>query len=303
MVHSHSHLDNHHDGHHHAHDSHRSLQTAFFLNLFFTLLEIVGGLWTNSLAILSDALHDLGDSFSLGLSWYLERVSKKGTDRRFSYGYRRFSLLAALLNTIILLAGGIFVISEAIPRLFNPSPANARGMLLFAIAGILVNGLAVLRLRGSQSLNVQGVAWHLLEDVLGWVAVLVASIVLLFWDLPIIDPILSLLITSYVMWNVARNLLRTAGLFLQAVPENIDVEVVEKKLLAMENVQSVHHTHVWSLDGENHVLTTHIVVDACTTRDQVLALKEEINTLTGTMDLAHTTLEIEYEDENCRMKE
>jgi cobalt-zinc-cadmium efflux system protein len=299
-MHDHSHA------HAHAHDQDSStekIQAAFFLNLLFTIFEIVGGLWTNSLAIVSDALHDLGDSISLGLSWYLDRYSKKGKDSRFSYGYRRFSLLAAFLNTLVLLGGGFIVVSEAIPRLMNPQPTHAPGMILFAIAGILINGLAVLRLRGGQTLNMQVVAWHLLEDVLGWVAVLVVSLVLLFWEVYILDPILSILITLYVLWNVLRNLRRTSALFLQAVPENYDVAHLEEKLLELENVSSVHHTHLWSLDGEHHVLTAHIVVDPCTTRDQVLNLKQEINQLTAGMHLSHTTLEIEYEDEDCRMKE
>jgi cobalt-zinc-cadmium efflux system protein len=288
---------------HHHENSTGKIRAAFFLNLLFTILEIIGGLWTNSLAIVSDALHDLGDSISLGFSWYLERYSKKGKDRRFSYGYRRFSLLAAFLNTLVLVAGGFIVVSEAIPRLMNPQPAYAPGMILFAIGGILVNGLAVLRMRGGQSLNTQVVAWHLLEDVLGWVAVLVVSVILLFWEIYILDPILSILITLYVLWNVLRNLRRTSALFLQAVPENYDVGQLETALLEMENVTSVHHTHLWSLDGEHHVLTTHIVVDPCTTREQVLSLKQEINQLTSGMHLEHTTLEIEYEDEDCRMKE
>jgi cobalt-zinc-cadmium efflux system protein len=293
----------HHHGHAHPHDSTANIRIAFFLNLAFTILEIIGAIWTNSLAILSDSLHDLGDSLSLGLSWYLERISKKGKDRRFSYGYRRFSLLASLLNIFILLVGGLIVLSEAIPRLLNPEHTNARGMLAFALVGIGVNGLAVLRLRGGRSLNAQMVAWHLLEDVLGWAAVLFVSVVLLFWDIHILDPILSILITLYVLWNVLRSLRRTTSLFLQAVPEHMNVEDVEQKLLSMEHVKSTHHTHIWSLDGEQNVLTTHVVVDPCTTREQVLQLKREINQMTHNLELEHTTLEIEYEDEDCRMKD
>jgi cobalt-zinc-cadmium efflux system protein len=152
-------------------------------------------------------------------------------------------------------------------------------------------------------LNARVVAWHLLEDVLGWAAVLLVSVVMLFWDIHILDPLLSILITLYVLWNVARNLRRVLATFLQAVPENFDVAEVEDRLRSMQNVQSVHHTHIWSLDGQNHVLTTHVVVDECTSREQVVELKREINALAGELDMAHTTLEIEYEDEDCRMKE
>lgn len=273
------------------------------MNLGFALLEIIGGLLTNSMAILSDALHDLGDSLSLGMSWYLENYSRKGEDRRYSYGYRRFSLLSALLNVLVLIGGSLVILSEAVPRLIRPEHSNAQGMVVFAIAGVAINGLAALRLRGGRSLNTQVAAWHLVEDVLGWAAILVVSLVLLVWDIHILDPILSILITLYVLWNVIRNLRRTLSLFLQAVPENMDLEEIENQFLAMPGVESVHHTHLWSLDGEHHVLTTHVVVPDCFTRDEVLNLKRQINTLTGTLDIEHTTVEVEYSDEECRMNE
>lgn len=271
------------------------------MNLGFALLEIVGGLWTNSMAILSDALHDLGDSLSLGVSWYLENFSKRGKDRRYSYGYRRFSLLSALLNVLVLIGGSVVILSETIPRLIEPQHTNAPGMVLFAVAGIAINGFAALRMRGGRSMNAQVATWHLLEDVLGWAAILVVSLVLLFWDLPILDPILSILITLYVLWNVIRNLRRTLSLFLQAVPEDFDLEEIESRFRSLDGVESVHHTHVWSLDGEHHVLTTHVVVPECATREEVLQLKSEINSLTKALDIAHTTVEVEYEDEDCRM--
>jgi len=288
--------------HNHNHGNSANLRLAFLLNLGFTLLEIIGGIWTNSLAILADSVHDLGDSMSLGLSWYLERYSNKGGDERFSYGYRRFSLLGALVNTAILIVGSLFILLQAVPRLIYPEQTNAQGMALLAIIGILVNGLAVLRLRKGKSLNVQIAAWHLYEDVLGWAAVLAVSIALYFWNIPILDPLLSILITGYVLWNVIRNLKKTLSLFLQAVPEAYNLDEVKGRLLAMEHVRSLHHTHIWSMDGEHHVLTAHIVVDPCTNRDEIVQLKKEINSFTAKLDIAHTTLEVEYEDEDCRMK-
>lgn len=168
---------------------------AFFLNLGFTILEIIGGLWTNSLAVLSDALHDLGDSLALGLAWYLERYSQRASDKVYSYGYGRFSLLGALINSVILIGGSLYILSEAVPRILAPEATNAPGMLFLALVGIAVNGLALFRLKGSQSLNVQMVTWHFLEDALGWVAVLLVSLILLFTNAYILDPILSILIT------------------------------------------------------------------------------------------------------------
>ena len=289
--------------HDHSHDSISDLRLAFILNLSFTIIEIAGGIWTNSLAILSDAIHDLGDSLSLGMAWYLESYAYKDKDKKYSYGYRRYSLLSALINTVVLIVGSVFILSRAVTRLFNPEPVDAKGMILFAVLGIIVNGLAMLRLRGGKSLNAQVVAWHLIEDVLGWVAVLIMSIVLLFTDLYILDPIFSILITSFVLYNVIKNLRKTLALFLQAVPENMDLEMIENRLLAIDNVCSSHHTHIWSMDGEHHVLTTHLVVEEDTSQDEVLCIKEDINQLSKEMDFLHTTVEIEYGDEKCSMAE
>lgn len=289
--------------HKHSHDhSTGNIQVAFFLNLAFTILEIFGGLYVNSIAILSDAVHDLGDSLSLGMAWYLDRYSKRGEDERFSYGYRRFSLLGALINIIVLIVGSIYVLSEAIPRLLRPEQTNAQGMLLFALGGILVNGLAVLRMRGEKSMNARVVFWHLFEDVLGWVAVLLVSIILLFYDLPILDPILSVLITLYILYNVVRNLRSTIALFLQGVPAGINMQELEKNMVSLANVQSCHHTHVWSLDGEHHVLTTHVVIDDHTSKENLVQIKCDIGEMLDPHIFAHSTIELEFEHEDCRMK-
>ncbi len=293
--------------HQHTHEtqnnSTRNIKIAFFLNIAFTIFELIGGLLTNSLAILSDALHDLGDSFSLGLSWYLDKISQKERTKRFSYGYRRFSLLAALINTIVLIIGSIIILSEAVPRILSPEHSDATGMLFFAIAGIVVNGVAVLRLRGGKSMNTQVVAWHLLEDVLGWAAVLVVSIILLFKDIHVLDPILSILITLYVLYNIIKKLKTTLSLFLQAVPESMDLEEIQDSLLNIAGVVSAHHTHVWSLDGEHHVITTHLVVKKDTDKKAVMHIKEQVRKITENMHFYHSTVEIEYEDEDCRMPE
>ena len=280
-----------------------ALKLAFLLNLCFTVVELSGGLWTNSIAIISSAVHDLGDSLSLGLAWYLAGYAEKQGDRRYSYGYRRFSLLGALATALVLALGSLLVLSEAVPRLLEPERPDAGGMVLLAVAGIVVNGLAMLRVRGGRSLNARIVALHLLGDLLGWVALLSVSIFLLFRDLPILDPILSILITSYVLINASRNLKETVMLFLQAVPAGIDAGEIEDKLLALGKVKSVHHTHVWSLDGEHNVLTTHLVVEADATREDVLTLRNEVRLLLENADFEHTTIEIGYENERCSMKE
>ena len=297
MGHSHNH------NHSHSHQVTKDIRLAFLLNLSFAILEIFGGLWTNSLAIVSDAVHDLGDSISLGMAWYLEKYSHKQEDAAFSYGYRRLSSLGALINTLILVAGSLYLITQALPRIINPEPTDAKGMIAFAVVGVAVNGLAMLRLSKTSSLNARVVAWHLLEDALGWVAVLLVSLVLLFSDLYILDPILSIAIAGYILYNAIANLRQTLGLFLQAVPQEIDLEKLQQSILALERVNSLHHTHVWSLDGERHVLTTHIVVETDTTRPEILAIKQAVQHLGKELSLEHITLEIEYLGEYCQMRQ
>lgn len=290
-----------HDHQHEIDGTISSLRLAFFLNLGFTLLEIVGGLWTNSIAILSDSLHDLGDSVSLGIAWYFHNFAQKEPDADFSYGYRRYSMLGALINTLVLIAGSLWVLATAVPRLLNPEPTNASGMIAFALVGIVVNGVAAYRLYRNQSLNAQVAGWHLLEDVLGWVAVLIVSLVLLFSDWTILDPILSILITLYILINVLRKLRRTARLFLQAAPENVHLPSIKHQILALDNVVDIHHTHIWSLDGEHHVLTTHVVVAPETSKEVAAQLKWQLAQKLKNDHFEHMTIEVEFGEDDCRL--
>jgi len=287
-----------HDHHHHNHGS-KNLKVAFFLNLGFTIFEIIGGLYVNSVAILSDAIHDLGDSLSLGTAWYLNRKSGQPSDKKYSFGYARFSLLGALINSLILIIGSIFVINEAVERIIAPEPTNAKGMILFAIVGVVVNGYAAWRLSGGKSMNEKVVSWHLLEDVLGWVAILIAAILLSIWDIPYLDPALSIVITLYVLWNVMKRLKETLFIFLQGVPKEVSIPKIESKILGLEQVESLHHTHIWSLDGEHHVFTTHVKLCNIVSFQQLINLKKDIKTLLQPYHFEHYTVETELPEELC----
>jgi cobalt-zinc-cadmium efflux system protein len=292
--------------HNHNHDhtnTSRNFRTVFFLNFGFTLFEIVGGILTNSIAIISDALHDLGDSISIGLAWFLEGYSRKKSDNKYSYGYGRFSLLGALINAIVLIIGSTFVLANAIPRIIKPEPTNAKGMILFAIVGVIVNGVAVFRLKNEESMNARVMMLHLLEDVLGWIAILAVAITLLFWPTYILDAILSIVITLYILFNVVLNLKKTISLFLQATPEHINLDLIDEKLKSIDKVISSHHTHVWSLDGANHILTTHLTVNKNTTREEIIRIKSKCKQLFEDLKLTHFTIEIELEDEVCLMED
>ncbi len=287
---------------HHHHHSTKNIRLAFFLNVGFTILEIIGGLLTNSVAILSDALHDLGDSLSLGVSWYLEKKSKKGATSDYTFGYRRFSLLGALINSIVLIVGAVFIISEGIDRLINPQQSDARGMIVFAIIGVTVNGYAAWKLSSGKSMNEKVVSWHLLEDVLGWVAVLIVAVVLLFTDTPYLDPALSLLITAYVLYNVVKRLRETLFLFLEGKPKEIDLDEIKRKIESLENVYSLHHTHLWSLDGEHHVFSTHVKLKGVSELNQIVKVKKSIKEmLKKDYDFSHYTIETELDEESCNL--
>jgi cobalt-zinc-cadmium efflux system protein len=291
-------------GHHHHHEEEatKNIKTAFFLNLAFTIIEIIGGLYTNSLAIVSDAIHDFGDSISLGMSWYFQKISTKKATQNYSYGYKRFSLLGALINSIILLIGSIFIIREAIPRLLNPQVSDAKGMMWLAILGVLVNGAAVFKLRKGNSLNERVVSLHLLEDVLGWVAVLIASVLMQFWELPILDPILSLAITGYVFFNVFKNLKESVQILLQKVPAHLSIKSIEKRLTTIEGIQSVHDCHIWTMDGEFYVLSLHLVLT--NTMINTSAIKKQARSLLiDEFHIEHSTLEIDMPQEDCPYKD
>ncbi|MBA2176725.1 cation transporter [Halobacillus locisalis] len=292
-------------GHHHHHvdSSTGKIKVAFFLNLGFTIIEIIGGLLTNSMAILSDALHDLGDSLSLGLAWFLQKFSNKDHSTDFSFGYRRFSLLAALINSVVLIVGSVFILTEAIPRLMNPEQPNTIGMIILSVLGILVNGAAVFRLRGGDSMNQKVMTWHLLEDVLGWVAVLIVSIIMTFTDLPILDPIASIGITLFILYNVIVNFVKTMRLFLEGVPKNIDLEDLIEKMNAVEAIKSTHHTHLWSMDGDHHAFSTHVVVGSSATKEEICDVKDSIKDIISSIHLDHVTIEVEYEDKPCSITE
>jgi cobalt-zinc-cadmium efflux system protein len=292
MAHDHSH-----------HQGNKNLKTAFFLNVGFTIVEIIGGLYVNSVAILSDAIHDLGDSLSLGFAWFLAHKSTKKATNTFTFGYRRLSLLGALINSIVLIIGSVFVINEAIQRFIQPELSNANGMIVFALFGIAVNGYAAFKLSGAKTLNEKVVSWHLLEDVLGWAAVLVAAIVLKFYESPYIDPALSILITGYVLFNVTKRLKETLYLFLQSTPDDVDINRVEEDLLKIAAIDSVHHTHVWSLDGEYHVFTTHVKLKNIAGLGELIDVKKEVKNTLKNHPFKHHTVEVELSDETCRMEE
>ncbi len=288
-------------GHNHQHDvSSDRIGVVFFLNFFFTIIEFIGGYLTNSTAIMADAVHDLGDTLSIGLAWLLSKLSRKNANDNYTYGYYRFSLLGALINGVVLIAGSAWVLSEAIPKLFEPEMPHAQGMFWLAILGVTVNGYAAWKISKGKTMNERILNWHLLEDVLGWVSVLIVSILLLFFDWPILDPLLSIVFTLFILINVLRNTRKTIKLFLQSTPDEKMLDEIRNKLTSIEHVDAIHYLHLWSLDGERNVLTAHLEIDQMISAGQQKQIKQQISERLAGFSLAHTTIEFELPDETCR---
>jgi len=291
-----------HDHHSHHHDHTHgisNLKLAFLINLAFVAIEVIGGFWTNSITVLSDAVHDFGDALSLGMAWYLANYAQRGPSATHTYGYRRYALLGGLFTGLVLIVGLGFVLWAAVSRLFEPQEVHAPGMLFLAILGIVFNGAAAIRVRRGSSLTEQIVSWHLIEDTLGWVAVLVGAGIMMIWDVPIVDPLLSIAIAVFILWNLRRNLAKVFQVFIQVAPRNFDVDAFEQAMQAYPKVLSLHHTHSWSIDGEVHVLTTHLVMERDSTRAQMVAAKQQVRDLLDQHTFEHVTVDIELEGEQC----
>jgi cobalt-zinc-cadmium efflux system protein len=191
----------------------------------------------------------------------------------------------------------------AIRRLVSPEQPNANGMLILAIIGIAANVIAMLRLKKGTSINERVVSLHFLEDVLGWCAVLIGSIVMMFTNVPILDPILSILISAFILWNVYKNLKATFRILLQGSPENFSEQEIRKKVLTIGGVKDIHDAHSWTLDGRYNIMTLHVVVDEKFTLEQIQKTKEEVRHCLQHFNLQHITIEMELENQDCEMKE
>jgi cobalt-zinc-cadmium efflux system protein len=278
-----------------AGSSTRNLRLVFWLNFSFTVAEFVGGALTNSVAIQSDALHDLGDTLAIGLAWWLQRKSTQLPTSAFTFGFQRFSLLGALVNGLILLVGGGVVFWNALDRFMHPQPVHTEGMLGFAVAGVLLNGIAAWRAGRGSSMNEQVLSWHLLEDVLGWFAVGVVSIVLMArpeWTW--LDPALSVAITGLVVYNVVRRLAKTLRVFLQGLPEGMDLDAIQEAIGKVPGVASIHACRVWSLDGERHVFSAHVTLEGVREIGDIVVAKSRIYTALDPWCFYDITLETEF---------
>ena len=279
----------------------KNILLAFILNISFSIFEFFGGLFTNSVAILSDSIHDLGDAFSIGVSYFLEKKSKKKADNKYTYGYIRYSVLGGVITTTILLVGSILVMIGAVKRFFNPVEVNYQGMIVFAIVGVILNTLAAIVTKDGDSINQKSVNLHMLEDVLGWIVVLIGAIIMNFTDITYLDSIMSIGVALFILINSLKNLRTITDIFLVKTPKDIDLDELKEHLLEVRGVEDIHHIHVWSMDGINNYATMHIVTNV----SDIKKLKHKIREELEEHNICHAILETESEtcdDIDCHVK-
>ena len=283
MAHEHIHL--------HGNGAGKNILSAFFINLTFTVISLIGGWLTNSMAIISDSIHDLGCTVSIALAWVFERIAGHKPTSRFTFGYRRFTLLGAFVNAFILLSGSAVVLYESIGRLTHPEEVDAEGMLWFALLAILFKGLAVWRTWKGSSVNQRMVSLHLLGDCLGWVAVLLGSIVMLFVEFPLLDPMLSVCISLYILYNVVHNLIVAFRIVLEGVPASVDYKALKAEVMAIPGIADVDALRVWSMDNEHHVAEV-VISTSFTTWDEVESIKKSLRQLLAHRSIVQCVVEV-----------
>ena len=276
----------------------KKIGIAFLLNLLFSVLEAVGGIVTGSVAILSDAVHDFGDALSIGLSYLFEKVAGKKPDTTYTYGYARFSVLGGLINNVILLVGSVLILFGAVSRIIAPAVVDSQSMMILALVGLLVNGVAVYFTHGGKSINQRAVNLHMLEDLLGWVIVLLGAIVMRFTGWVFIDPMLSIFVAVYIATHALGGLKETLNIFLMKKPSGLSTDEVAERLQSLDGVVNVHHLHLWTMDGEQHCATLHAVVKGDSSK-----VKERIKSELLSCGVSHVTVELELLLEACNQRD
>ena len=276
-------------------NSEKNILIAFLLNFFFAIFEFIGGFFTGSISIISDAFHDFLDSISIGISFILEKISKQKPNSDYTFGYGRYSTLGALITTMILIIGSLLMIKNAIDRLINPVSIYYDGMLFFALIGVIVNLFATYFTRGGQSLNQKSVNLHMIEDVIGWIIVFIGAIVMKFSQIDFLDPLMSIVVSIFIMFQACSNFKKIIFLFLDKVPRHISIQHIKENLVKLDGVEEIHHIHVWSLDGINNYATMHIVLN----KNYSVNIKKLIREQLKIYGICHVTLEFETKEELC----
>ena len=268
---------------------------AFFLNLSYAIVEFIAGGIFGSSAVLADSVHDLGDAIAIGISAFLETISNREEDRRYTLGYKRFSLLGALVTSVILIIGSILVILENITKIFNPQPVNDEGILWLGIIAVSTNVLASLVVRKGKTKNESILSLHFLEDTLGWLAVILMAIILRFTDWYILDSLLSLVISIFILTKALPRFWSALKIFLEAVPEGVEADNLEKDLETLTNVKSVNQLNIWSMDGLENNAIIHICIKDW---EKIMETKEAVRQFLEERGVQNITIEVDTSQSN-----
>ena len=268
---------------------------AFFLNLSYAIVEFIAGGIFGSSAVLADSVHDLGDAIAIGISAFLETISNQEEDRQYTLGYKRFSLLGALVTAVILITGSILVILENITKLLNPQPVNDEGILWLGIIAVSINLLASLVVRKGKTKNESILSLHFLEDTLGWLAVILMAIILKFTDWYILDPLLSLVISIFILTKAISRFWSALKIFLDAVPEGVETGDLEKDLESLTNVKSVNQLSIWSMDGLENNAIIHLCLEDW---EQMMETKNQVRQLLEERGIQNITIEVDASQSN-----
>ncbi len=300
--HDHGHDHDHDHGHSHAHShvapgtSERRLALSLVLNLVITLAEVAGGLFSNSLALLSDAVHNLSDASSLGVSWLAKRISRMERTPAHSFGFKRAEVLASLVNTVALMGIGVFLLVEAVRKFLHPEPVAGGIMLAVAAVGLLGNLFTawLLHADSKDSLNIRSAYLHIVMDALSSVGVIVAALLMMAFGWFWLDPLLTLAVSLYVLRESWPLLKTSIHILMQGTPEGIRIDPLVEEVESQPEVVDMHHVHLWTTDGTEVFLEAHVTVceEARSRTDELLArLSKRIREEFG---IGHVTLQFEF---------
>lgn len=267
-----------------------SIWLAFFLNLSYAIVEFIAGGIFGSSAVLADSVHDLGDAIAIGISALLETISNREEDRQYTLGYKRFSLLGAMLTAVILMIGSVLVILENVTKIVHPQPVNEEGILWLGIIAVAINVLASLVVRKGKTKNESILSLHFLEDTLGWLAVILMAIILRYTDWYILDPLLSLVISIFILTKAIPRFWSALKIFLDAVPEGVDIKQVKKDLEQLDHVASVNQLNLWTMDGLEKNAIVHVCLEEI---EHIEYCKESIRNLLKDYGFQNVTIEVD----------
>lgn len=270
---------------------------AFLLNLFFSVFELFGGIISGSYAVISDSFHDFGDALSIGFSLIFEKKSKQSPDEKYTYGYGNYSLVGALFTTLVLLLGSVIIITNSISKIINPSEIEYGKMIIFALIGVIVNTTAAFITKGKDSANQRAINLHMLEDVFGWICVLLGAVIMNFTEFYVLDPIMSIAVSIFIIFHSIENSKEIFSVFLGKVPRDIDISKIKAHILNIDGANDVHHIHIWRHGNTNILCSMHIVTDS-----SAYEIKKKVRELLKEHGVNHAVIETESTSEECQDK-